>query len=69
MLRQQAGETGYLIVALAVTGGLLGFLRFNTHPATLFMGDSGSQFIGFTAAALTVLLIQHDMYKEMLIAE
>ena len=45
-----------LVVALAVTGGLLGFLRFNTHPSSIFMGDLGSQFIGFTAAALTLLI-------------
>jgi UDP-GlcNAc:undecaprenyl-phosphate GlcNAc-1-phosphate transferase len=37
-------------------GGLLGFLRFNTFPARVFMGDAGSQFLGFTAGALSVLL-------------
>ena len=39
-------------------GGILGFLRYNTHPARVFMGDSGSQFIGFTLAFLTILLTQ-----------
>jgi UDP-GlcNAc:undecaprenyl-phosphate GlcNAc-1-phosphate transferase len=56
----QLGEVGYLILALTTTGGLLGFLRFNTHPASIFMGDTGSQFIGFTAAALTILLMQNE---------
>ena len=56
----QIGEVGYLVLALTATGGLLGFLRFNTHPASIFMGDTGSQFIGFTAAALTILLLQTD---------
>ena len=46
-------------IAVAIIGGLLGFLRFNTHPARVFMGDSGSQFLGFSLAVLTVLLTQH----------
>lgn len=46
------------LVAIAVIGALLGFLRYNTHPASVFMGDTGSQFIGFTTAALSVLLTQ-----------
>lgn len=45
-------------IALAVTGGIIGFLRFNTHPAIVFMGDSGSQFLGFTLAFLVVYLAQ-----------
>lgn len=45
-------------IALAVTGGIVGFLRFNTHPAIVFMGDAGSQFLGFTLAFLVVYLAQ-----------
>lgn len=45
-----------LIVALAAIGGILGFLRHNTHPAKVFMGDSGSQFLGFTIAFLVIVL-------------
>lgn len=44
--------------AVSVIGALLGFLRFNTHPATVFMGDTGSQYIGFMLAALSVELTQ-----------
>ncbi len=43
---------GFLTVALA--GGILGFLRFNFHPASIFLGDSGSLFIGFMLAALAL---------------
>lgn len=43
-------------VALAVLGALLGFLRYNSYPARLFMGDTGSLFLGFTLAALAVRL-------------
>lgn len=45
-----------LAVILAVLGALLGFLRHNSHPARLFMGDTGSLFLGFTLAALAVRL-------------
>lgn len=45
-------------IAVAVLGGVIGFLRYNTHPANVFMGDSGSQFLGFTLGFLAVLLTQ-----------
>jgi UDP-GlcNAc:undecaprenyl-phosphate GlcNAc-1-phosphate transferase len=40
--------------AMALAGATLGFLRFNFHPATIFLGDSGSLFIGFMLAALAL---------------
>jgi UDP-GlcNAc:undecaprenyl-phosphate GlcNAc-1-phosphate transferase len=45
-------------IALATIGGTLGFLRYNTHPARVFMGDAGSQFLGFTLGVLLVYLTQ-----------
>jgi len=45
-------------IALSLVGGLLGFMRYNTHPATIFMGDGGSQFLGYTLGFLAVLLTQ-----------
>ena len=36
----------------AMMGGLLGFLRYNFHPASVFLGDSGSMFLGFVIAVL-----------------
>jgi UDP-GlcNAc:undecaprenyl-phosphate GlcNAc-1-phosphate transferase len=42
----------FLTIALA--GAILGFLRFNFHPASIFLGDSGSLFIGFMFAALAL---------------
>ena len=53
-----AGEMSLALVAGATMGGLLGFLRFNTHPASVFMGDAGSQFLGFVAACLAILATQ-----------
>ncbi len=39
----------------ALGGALLGFLRYNFNPASVFMGDGGSYFIGYTIAALAIL--------------
>jgi UDP-GlcNAc:undecaprenyl-phosphate GlcNAc-1-phosphate transferase len=54
-----AGGSFVVLIALAVLGGVVGFLRYNTHPAKVFMGDGGSQFLGFTAAFLTVYLLEN----------
>ena len=48
------------LISLSVIGCILGFLRFNTHPATIFMGDAGSQFLGFVIGALVLWLAQHS---------
>jgi UDP-GlcNAc:undecaprenyl-phosphate GlcNAc-1-phosphate transferase len=53
-----AGSMNVVILAAAVGGGVFGFLRFNTHPAQVFMGDAGSQFLGFSLGVLAVLLTQ-----------
>ncbi|MBY0439827.1 MAG: undecaprenyl/decaprenyl-phosphate alpha-N-acetylglucosaminyl 1-phosphate transferase [Burkholderiales bacterium] len=53
-----AGDGQCLAIAAAAAGGILGFLRFNTHPARVFMGDAGSQFIGYTLGVMVVLLTQ-----------
>ncbi len=42
------------ILAAVVAGSTLGFLRHNFHPATIFMGDSGSLLLGFLLAAITL---------------
>ena len=43
------------LIYAALIGALLGFLRSNWHPASIFLGDCGSLFIGFTLASLTLL--------------
>ena len=42
------------IMTIALAGAILGFLRFNFNPATIFLGDSGSLFIGFLLSALAL---------------
>ncbi|MDQ6712611.1 MAG: undecaprenyl/decaprenyl-phosphate alpha-N-acetylglucosaminyl 1-phosphate transferase [Candidatus Dormibacteraeota bacterium] len=51
------GESDIIILAGALIGACVGFLFFNWHPARVFMGDSGSNFLGFTLAALSVLSV------------
>jgi len=48
------------LVSLALAGVIFGFLRFNTHPASIFMGDAGSQFLGFSAVTLALSLTQES---------
>ena len=47
-----------VLIAVSVMGSVLGFLRFNTHPASVFMGDGGSQFLGFAAGVMAIMLTQ-----------
>jgi len=44
------------IFAFALTGGCIGFLRFNRYPAMVFMGDTGSMFIGGALVGMAMLL-------------
>jgi len=53
-----AGGVKLVLLCCSVLGGLLGFLRFNAHPARVFMGDAGSQFLGFALGTFAVLLTQ-----------
>ncbi|MDD3705210.1 MAG: phospho-N-acetylmuramoyl-pentapeptide-transferase [Clostridiaceae bacterium] len=46
---------GLLVFSGAMIGALLGFLRFNSHPAQVFMGDTGSLALGGAIAALAVI--------------
>jgi UDP-GlcNAc:undecaprenyl-phosphate GlcNAc-1-phosphate transferase len=44
----------HVIVLLGVLGALCGFLYFNWHPSKMFMGDTGSQFLGIFLAAIGI---------------
>jgi UDP-GlcNAc:undecaprenyl-phosphate GlcNAc-1-phosphate transferase len=57
-LASQSESLEFMLVTVAVMGGIFGFLRFNSHPARVFMGDGGSQFIGFSLAVLAIWLTQ-----------
>jgi UDP-GlcNAc:undecaprenyl-phosphate GlcNAc-1-phosphate transferase len=49
-----AGDPLMLLGALAILGSVLGFMLYNVEPASIFMGDSGSLFVGTVLAALAL---------------
>jgi UDP-GlcNAc:undecaprenyl-phosphate/decaprenyl-phosphate GlcNAc-1-phosphate transferase len=51
-----SNDSTVLLLTVPFLGGLLGFLRYNTYPARIFMGDSGSQLLGFIMGVLAILL-------------
>ena len=54
-LSTQVGQPLIAVLCFALAGALLGFLRWNFHPATVFVGTSGVMFIGYTLAVLSIL--------------
>ncbi|MFZ0805495.1 MAG: MraY family glycosyltransferase [Candidatus Sulfotelmatobacter sp.] len=48
------GPSLVTVLTIALAGAILGFLRYNFNPATIFLGDSGSLFIGFLLSALAL---------------
>ncbi|MCP5364272.1 MAG: undecaprenyl/decaprenyl-phosphate alpha-N-acetylglucosaminyl 1-phosphate transferase [Hyphomicrobiales bacterium] len=58
LLASDVGADALAIAAAISVGAILGFLRYNSHAAVVFMGDAGSTVLGFTLAVLGVLLIQ-----------
>jgi UDP-GlcNAc:undecaprenyl-phosphate GlcNAc-1-phosphate transferase len=54
LIELDLGRWNPAIVAAAVLGATLGFLRHNFYPARIFMGDSGALLLGFTLATLAV---------------
>ncbi len=49
------------LLAVSMVGVIFGFLRFNTYPATIFMGDTGSQLLGFAGIVLAIKLTQESL--------
>src|SRR2546421_5558421 len=45
-----------VVLGLALLGGVLGFVPYNFNPASIFMGDTGSMFLGFACAVMIVLM-------------
>lgn len=53
-----SGFGNYVFVSVCLLGGMLGFLRYNFHKATIFMGDTGSLVCGFIVSVLTIQFIE-----------
>jgi UDP-GlcNAc:undecaprenyl-phosphate GlcNAc-1-phosphate transferase len=50
-----AASQFYMLILIGVLGALIGFLRFNWSPSRIFMGDTGSQFLGVFLASTSIL--------------
>jgi len=61
LLAYKCGSLVIALMAVSLAGAILGFLRFNTFPASVFMGDAGSQFLGFLAITLSLSLTQKNV--------
>ena len=49
------GQWDAIVLALILAAAVLGFLRYNFYPARIFLGDSGSMYLGFSVATLAVM--------------
>ena len=54
-LTTQINQPFVAVLCFALAGALLGFLRWNFHPAAIFIGTSGTMFVGYTLAILSIL--------------
>ncbi len=52
------GDQDSLMIAIVLFGAMIGFLYFNSHPAKVFMGDTGSLILGFVLSGLSLILIK-----------
>jgi UDP-GlcNAc:undecaprenyl-phosphate GlcNAc-1-phosphate transferase len=59
LLAHGGGLVGPMGLAMAGAGAVFGFLRYNTYPARVFMGDAGSQLLGFTVGVLGIMITQN----------
>jgi UDP-GlcNAc:undecaprenyl-phosphate GlcNAc-1-phosphate transferase len=51
-------QTDLFLLSLALSGAVLGFLKYNWYPARVFMGDAGSFFLGFSLGFLAIAITQ-----------
>ena len=47
-------NVGIALLAIVLSGSILGFLKYNFHPASIFLGDSGAYFLGFIISVLSL---------------
>ena len=56
------GSPGQILLHLAFIGSVLGFLRYNFNPASVFLGDTGSMFLGFFLSTVPLLTRAGDSF-------
>lgn len=61
-------QFSYAMIAFALVGSILGFLKYNYHPAKIFMGDTGSLFLGLLMSVFVIKTFQTNASSEMSIS-
>lgn len=62
------GNGAVALCCAVLLGAVLAFLRFNVHPASIFMGDSGSLFLGLSLGVLSLVGVMRSPYVAVLAA-
>lgn len=57
-----------VVIAIALVGAVMGFIPYNFNPASIFMGDTGSMFLGFCCATMILLMSQGQHWRWFLAA-
>ena len=60
------GQYDFAMIAFTLTGALLSFIRYNRHPARIFMGDTGSMVAGMILSVLAINTIQEGLVTEVI---
>ena len=55
IIAYQQGQTQVLLLIIPLVGSVLGFLPYNLNPAQIFMGDTGSMFLGFSLGTIAII--------------
>ena len=64
LMSDMPGQVDMAIIAFTLMGALLGFLKYNFHPARIFMGDTGSLVVGMILSVLAINLVKHGLVTE-----
>jgi UDP-GlcNAc:undecaprenyl-phosphate GlcNAc-1-phosphate transferase len=57
-----------VVIAIALLGAVMGFIPYNFNPASIFMGDTGSMFLGYCCAVMIILMAQQQHWRWFLAA-
>uniref|UniRef100_A0A7V3N561 Undecaprenyl/decaprenyl-phosphate alpha-N-acetylglucosaminyl 1-phosphate transferase n=1 Tax=candidate division CPR3 bacterium TaxID=2268181 RepID=A0A7V3N561_UNCC3 len=63
ILAFNSGQKDLILLALPLMGATLGFLRYNFNPASIFLGEAGSTFLGFVLAVIAIRLNVYSLWK------
>lgn len=63
ILALYTGNNFVILLAIILIGSVMGFLVYNWNPASIFMGDNGSHFLGFSLAMLSIIFTSHPFYN------